>query len=244
MHDVAMRVAQCIGQLTRDVGDFGDAEGAPRLAVVLHPLPQRLALEPLHRQVVVAADFADVVDAHDVRMRKIARYLGFREEAFLRRGTEGEILTQHLDRDVLVAQAIARRIDVAHAALPEHLADFQTTRQHGAGIHAHLRRMHRRRWRAAVAHHGGAGIVDRHAGEPAGFRDEFVGFDETRQRRLVLHALGVGLGADEPFLDRREPLTVGARHAGRVFIARQAEAGQRCTLVHSGFLILSAKTGR
>ena len=182
-------------------------------SIRLDALAQGVALQPLHREVVVAAAHADVVHAHDVRMRQAAGDFRFGEKAFLRRGAEQQVLAQHLDRDVFVLEAIARGVHVAHAALPEHRADLQTTRQHRAGLHAHdvSTRWRARRHLGAGTHDGRRGVV-RGLRVATGLRHELVGFDQLRELRLPVAALRIGLRLDQPFLDHRQPLAVDACH--------------------------------
>ncbi len=217
-----MRVTQRVDELARDVGDFLDPELALVALVRLDPLAQVVALQPLHREVVVVAALTDVVHAHDVRMRQVAGNFGLRKEALLRSSAEQQILTQHLDRDVFVLQAIACGIHVAHAALSEQCTDLQPARQHSAGLHAH-QRFHV--WRvlgdlSAGAHHGRRGFVGSDLRVAAGLRDELVGFDELRELRLAVHAVHVGLRFDQLVLDDGQPLAVHARYGRRVFFAR------------------------
>ena len=61
---------------------------------------ERLAVDELHREDLLAALLADVEDARDVRVRHAPRELHLATKALERAGRAGELRPEHLQRDV------------------------------------------------------------------------------------------------------------------------------------------------
>ena len=115
--DVAMHDAAGVRSLER-VGDFqAEIEHAlerqrARRDLVL----QRLAVEQLHHDEVLAVVLADVVDRADVRMVQRRGDARLAPEAFERLGVRGQIARQELQRDLTAEPDVFRAVDDAHAA--------------------------------------------------------------------------------------------------------------------------------
>ncbi len=92
-----------------------------------------LAVDVLHREEVLAADFADVVDAAHVRMGDLPREPDFLMEARQPVGAMRDILRQELERDGLSKLQVFSSIDFAHAAAAQQSDDAVAAGQHGAG---------------------------------------------------------------------------------------------------------------
>ena len=74
---------------------------------------QRLTAHPLHHEVDLLADLADVVDRDDVRMRQLRERLALEHDALARRS---QALPDELDRDAPVELGIPRTPDDTGAA--------------------------------------------------------------------------------------------------------------------------------
>ena len=106
MHDVALPgVHQRVGDLQHVAQRVGERERAVRV----HQVAEVRAFDVLEDEVAVAALFADVVDAGDVRMIEPGGAAGFHLEAAMRIGVARPRRRQHLHRD----DAMEPRIDAA-----------------------------------------------------------------------------------------------------------------------------------
>jgi hypothetical protein len=115
MHD-ALRVGrgQAFGDLPAVLRGLlgGERSGGEQLA-------QGLAVEQLHRRVVLPPGLTEVEDGQDVRVRERGHGLRFALEARERLRLAGKPRRQHLDRDVAVELLVARLPDLTHAPRAE-----------------------------------------------------------------------------------------------------------------------------
>ena len=106
-----VRGAERLGEVVRDPYGLVDFQPAP----LIEDLPQRAAVDMVHRQEVQVAVLADVVDAHDVLVRDLAREHQLLLEAF-EHARIRLVGTQGLQRDVEVQPLVVHAIDHAHRA--------------------------------------------------------------------------------------------------------------------------------
>ena len=86
---------------------------------------QRLAVDELHRQELLALVLADVEHARDVAVLDPARQLHLAAKPLER--VVGQPGAQHLERDALVELGVERLVDAAHAAAAEPAHDAIAT---------------------------------------------------------------------------------------------------------------------
>ncbi len=92
---------------------------------VFEKLPEIRAVHVLHDDVVQAAGFAEVVNVDDVWVIELRERAGFAAEA------RDEVRRERIDRrqdfqgDDAVEVPLARLVDDAHAAAPEHFQDLK-----------------------------------------------------------------------------------------------------------------------
>ena len=92
-----------------------------------------LAVDVLHREEVLAAGFADVVDAAHVRMGDLPREPDFLVEAREPVGAMRDLVRQEFERDGLSELQVFGSIDFAHAAAAQQADDAVAAGQHRAG---------------------------------------------------------------------------------------------------------------
>jgi hypothetical protein len=102
-------------QLLRDV----DCLVSGQVADALQERCQVLAVNVLHREEVTAVEFADVVDAADIRMRDLARDADLGVEALAAHGIVSQRLWQELQRHGLPQRQVVGAINLAHPAASE-----------------------------------------------------------------------------------------------------------------------------
>ena len=84
---------------------------------------QRLSVDVLHRQVVPALGFADVMDTADVRMGDVAGEPHFGDEALQHVALQDAVHREQLERDALPERQVVGAIDLTHPALTEQADD-------------------------------------------------------------------------------------------------------------------------
>ena len=114
-----VRGGQTFRCLARELDGFRRGQGA-----ALKPRAQRLALQQFADQVRRALVNADVVDGQDVRVVQLSRGARFLLEAVHTSGVAREGLGDQLDRNLAAETAVARAIDLPHAAGTEPSDDF------------------------------------------------------------------------------------------------------------------------
>ena len=123
------------------VGDgFGDRQGhlcrpAWRQRAVLDVAGERVAVDEAHREVVLAADVADLVDGNDAGMVEVGGSLGLDQEAadlFLRCQLAGE---DHLQGDDAAEATLLSLEDHSHAA-PSDLFDQVVVAEARSRLHS------------------------------------------------------------------------------------------------------------
>src|SRR5262249_5894732 len=85
-----------------------------RYPTIGQPLPDGIALYELHRDVVEAGFFADVINRDDVGMVQGGSSTGFLPEAAHSFVVTGEFCAEHLERDFTVEFCVAGQVYVAH----------------------------------------------------------------------------------------------------------------------------------
>ena len=111
-----MRGAERLGDLL----DERQHEDNRQAAALGDALAQRLALEQLHEDVGRAvAVLAEVPHAHDAGVHDLRRRARLVHEAALDRRVAGELLEQHLDRDLALEQEMLGDVDRPHPAFAE-----------------------------------------------------------------------------------------------------------------------------
>ncbi len=111
---------QCIADLQHDVASRRE----PDAALHVDALRQRLPFEILHHEIGHAfADETEVGDVHDVGVADERGGAGFLHEALHDRGTPGELVAEHLDRDGLADRRVLGDEHGAHAALADAVDD-------------------------------------------------------------------------------------------------------------------------
>ena len=111
-HGLRVRGAERLGEVVRDLA-MTSSTGSR--AALVEDLPQRAAVDMVHRQEVQVAVLADVVDAHDVLVRDLAREHQFLLEA-LEHARIRLVGAQRLQGDVDVQPLVVHAIDHAHRA--------------------------------------------------------------------------------------------------------------------------------
>ena len=151
-----VRRLERLGDLPRNRERLGDRQRPAREAI-----GKGRALDQFEDQRRHAIDFFESVDRADVRMIERGEEAGFAREAGTTLGVRCEVRRQDLDGDVAPQLAVARAIDLAHAARAE--------------------RRHDRVRPELTAHHRGL------FGAPRGRRnhDRRGCFEKPRRRRLV-----------------------------------------------------------
>ena len=109
-------------------------------AAVVEQLLERPPVDVVHADEPASVVLHEVVDAHDVRARHLAREQDLLAEARERIGPGGELGPQQLERDRHAELLVARAVDHAHAADAEQLLDAEAPRDE-------LARRAARRWR-------------------------------------------------------------------------------------------------
>ena len=99
-------------------------------------LRERLALDELHDDVTRRAVLLDAVDRGDRRMVEGREHPRLALEPRHAVRVAGEFRGQHLDGDVAPELAVARAVDLAHAAGAEEVGDFVRS-EPGAGLKGH-----------------------------------------------------------------------------------------------------------
>ena len=117
----------------------------------LETIGQRRSFDQLEDQCSDAVGFLQPVDRADVRVIECRERPRFAREAGAAFGIGGEVGREDLDRDVATELAVARAIDLAHAAGAERGHD-----RVGSELTIQHRVMHRR----IRADHGGAGLEE------------------------------------------------------------------------------------
>ena len=112
---------ECSGQLLAD-GDGALRRQAPG---GVEDLAQVGAVDPLHDQVEAAVLVADVIDGDDVGVVDGGRELRLAQEAFTVFGLGGDLVLDHLQRDVAVERPLARLVDDTHASGARDLDDLE-----------------------------------------------------------------------------------------------------------------------
>ena len=137
VHDAAlMRGRETERELAHDL----DRIFGRQMAFRVEQSFERLARHEIHAD---EPDFAvphEIVDAHDVRARHLAREQQFLAEALERVGTAGELGPQQFQRDVDIELDVVRLIDDAHAAHAEQAHDAEAVGDDIAGAQLGHRR--------------------------------------------------------------------------------------------------------
>ena len=81
----------------------------------------------------MAVDFADVVDAADVRVRDLPRHADFGVELREPAGVAVDVGRQELQRDRLAELQVVGAVDLAHAAAAQAADDAVAAAEEGAG---------------------------------------------------------------------------------------------------------------
>ena len=92
-------------------------------------LGERLAVDVLHRDERAAVVLADVVDAHDVRVREPRGEACLAQEARAQLVVAREVLGEALQRDGTVELDVAREVDDRHRAVPERALELVAARR-------------------------------------------------------------------------------------------------------------------
>jgi hypothetical protein len=181
-----MRPVERVGDLFPELEYLGGGQRA------LHePLGERLAFDHLHHQVVGVALAPDVVERADVRVVERGDRLRLALEARAHLGIGGEVLGQHLDRDVAAEAGVRGTEHLAHAARAERGGDLVRA-EAGAGSEWHRVNLHQRtgKYHANLPRAG-----QRRRATPAGTR---------RRRTCEAGGLERGWGANAVILLGRE----------------------------------------
>jgi hypothetical protein len=121
--EVAVDDALDVGEMNGPGEDLDQAGGvARRVELAAHLCSQRVAVDPLHRQVGPAAPLSHLVDANYVGVADLSSQLGLVTEAdelFCRRQFGGQ---HHLQSDRPIERQVLRLVDNAHAAAADLLA--------------------------------------------------------------------------------------------------------------------------
>jgi hypothetical protein len=88
------------------------------------PPAQRLPFEQFRDREVDAALAADVVEGHDVGMRKRGHHLGLALEPLERPLVLRALLRKHLQRHIPVQPPVPRAVDLAHSTRTDQGDDF------------------------------------------------------------------------------------------------------------------------
>jgi hypothetical protein len=108
-----VRGVEGVGNLDPDVHDLVDVE-----ARGAHVMLERLALEPLHHDVMLALVLADVVDGADVRVVEGRGGAGLALEPFHRARVLRQLGGKELQRDAAAEAQVLGLVDDAHPAPP------------------------------------------------------------------------------------------------------------------------------
>ena len=100
---------------------------------LLELLAERTAAHELHRDVGKTVLLAEGVDLHDVGIVEASRGLRLALEAPHEVGILAVPLQHDLQRDLTVEHRVRRKVDVAHAAVPERLLDVVRAEIGGSG---------------------------------------------------------------------------------------------------------------
>jgi hypothetical protein len=135
----------------------GDAGGPLRIdgAVGTDDVRDGAAVDVLHDDVVGAPLLAPVVDAHDVGVVQVGRGLGLTAEAGHERRVGGELREQDLDGHQAIEQAVAREVDLGHAAAAHPAVQFVASVEDDLFAFSH-RSAQPTRWRRSPGHLLGA----------------------------------------------------------------------------------------
>ena len=133
---------------------------------MLQRVPERRAVEQLHHQIRVRAADAEIVDRDDVRVCEAGGRARLALEPLRRARIADEILGDELHRDSSLERRIERRVNGAHAALPEALLQPIAAGQHvRRGDRHQPRAFARARRRArAIAHAAFGAFLERRSG--------------------------------------------------------------------------------
>ena len=127
--------------------------------------PEIAALDQAHVEEQPAVDLAEVVDGDDVRLVQAGRQARLAPEAGLERLVAGEVVGQHLQRDLALTDGVVGAVDLAHAAAADQLDEAIA-----AELLRHRTSLDRppsRRRAATVTRHGaGTGMIARASGPP------------------------------------------------------------------------------
>lgn len=111
----------------------------PRVATVcpvkppdrLQPVTEVAAVQVLHHEEHPAlGGRAEVRDVDDVLVSDAARGLGLADESLDHVAAVGELLVEHLQRDLFLDDDVLREVDDAHPALPQQLEDAVAIGEH------------------------------------------------------------------------------------------------------------------
>ena len=148
-----------------------------------------LAVDVLHREEVLAAGFADVVDAAHVRMGDLPREPDFLMEARQPVGAMRDLLRQELERDGLSELQVFSSIDFAHAAAAQQADDAVAAGQHGAGNE--LRAVERVRRRQPIGRGDGQRRCLRRVNAGAACRAVAARFGNVAPAGRTVHRIGM-----------------------------------------------------
>ena len=145
---------------TADLLHHADSFLGRELSRAAQERAQVLAVDVFHTDEADAIGLAQVVDADHVLVRNVARENQLLLEALQNRGIGRQFGTDHLKRDQAVEFAVARLVDRAHAALPQHTQNLVTSTEKHARLQTQKGgdaagrgcRGHRRRCLASVRH--------------------------------------------------------------------------------------------
>ena len=101
-----------VGELAENAMCLGPCESS----FETQALGERLAPHVTHHEIPDAADFAEGVQSENVRMRQLRGDACFAAKPLATLRCGGEVRTQHFDGYQALERALAREIDVSHAA--------------------------------------------------------------------------------------------------------------------------------
>ena len=126
--------AKTVGNLARDRQRASDRH----LSLAFEQEAQVRSLDVLHRQVLQTVDFAEIVDADDVRMGDLARQPKLALESLLQcleiGLAEGDARSDDLQRDRSAERLVPRVVHLAHTAGAEQFDDGVARRELLTGL--------------------------------------------------------------------------------------------------------------
>ena len=114
-HSLSMRAVQRLGDLSAVAQNLVD-----RQRTAAQTIGQRLAIEQLHDQIVLA----DVIERADVRMIELRDRLRFALESQLEVRAVGQLRRQNLDCHLTIEPCVASAVHVAHPARADRREDL------------------------------------------------------------------------------------------------------------------------